>query len=602
MDRNNLAPYLPFAGNDLPAGYSDPESGRRFLDLMYETTGVPTVMRGGNRMMQGYEAGDPWQLAGGAGEIALGAMPGAAAARPVMPAGRAILSGLLAPATVVGGAVAAGEAYAQDQVKASKAAGNENAGSGFWQQLSELMGGVRKPPMNRDEFMSQKVGKPKSEADFVREEQDKARAAKGFARLDQWDQRKALKDAEARGRVLSKSEEASRGRNIKETEGQYDAYLKDQDRIARQPFKERFPDLAARLPMAGLAASAAIPAAFGAVKNAQSWLPMSNASRVNRSAANAEAAALNPNATEVQRGLAGNQLAEHVAAADGLGGKAARYGGPAATVGAGAGVGAELNMFPYQFDANVLPTTTDQDRAVQQQAQRDAFDPVLWATKALMNVPTAASGYKFGGVVPQNTPNLPNARGTLTTMQQQNSGGPVGPRLPPTSPGAGGGQPAAVGGPGGAAQIPGQTTQLPPVQPNLPAGAGYDPAIHGPVSRQHLNEMLTYRHPTRQAMEGQPDPVNALIAGLQNRYQGHGLPAVSQADLATRAQGTQAAATDIARILSLTNSGITEPRLRQYVLDAISGRPGMLAVPLAAGAAAGSYQDQPNALAPYLPY
>jgi len=53
------------------------------LGLMAEGTGVPSMIRGGRNMDRGYNEGSPLRMAGGAGEILLGATPGASLLGPM---------------------------------------------------------------------------------------------------------------------------------------------------------------------------------------------------------------------------------------------------------------------------------------------------------------------------------------------------------------------------------------------------------------------------------------------------------------------------------------------------------------------------------------
>lgn len=148
-----------------------------------------------------------------------------------------------------------------------------------------------------------------------------------------------------------------------------------------------------------------------------------------------------------------------------------------------------------------------------------------------------------------------------------------GPASPPSSPATPpGGPPPAIPAVGG--QGPPQGP--PPALPQTPVA--YNDTLHRPVAREFLNELLTQNHPTRSASLRQPDTINFMTRELNDRFRSAGLPAPDIGDLTNRAKGTRAAASDLVRVLGPTNARITAPRIRDSVLNAISGKSGMLSV------------------------
>lgn len=396
------------------------------VDLMAELSGVPSIMRGYARVKEGVEEGDSWKAAGGTAQTTIGAVPGSMALR----VGRKALATGAGALGLTGVAGLLGESYAQDEIKAEKKAGNERAGTGFFSQISDLMGGDSgSKPMDRESFMrSRNLVQPKGESDLIAEEQAAVKTEPRYQELGPKGRTRLMEEAAQRGKTRYQSELASSGDRTKNAEGEYEKYLEDQSRLTNMSFKERAPDVAARLPIVGLMASAALPAGLAATKNAQSWLGNSSASRFNRATRQAEEA-LQPGAAALSEAdrramqIRGNILEKHVASETGMMANASKYGSAPVTIGAGAAVGAEANMLPYQLDANKLPDYIPGSdgqpmrNPKQEQATADAFDLSKWGTKALMNLPTAVTGYKIGGVVPKQTANLPQAQGVSSAIQ-----------------------------------------------------------------------------------------------------------------------------------------------------------------------------------------
>jgi hypothetical protein len=83
---------MPFEGNNLPQGSVDWQGGQRFAKdvggFAAEMTGVPSIVRGAGDIGKGYSEGDPLRAAAGAGQVALGALPGGTLLRGAMSAGK----------------------------------------------------------------------------------------------------------------------------------------------------------------------------------------------------------------------------------------------------------------------------------------------------------------------------------------------------------------------------------------------------------------------------------------------------------------------------------------------------------------------------------
>lgn len=170
---------------------------------------------------------------------------------------------------------------------------------------------------------------------------------------------------------------------------------------------------------------------------------------------------------------------------------------------------------------------------------------------------------------------------------------------PPSAPPPGGGSgvaptpPVAPQGSGGAMPPPYSSPSSPRGPANSPPNfAPYGPATHAAESRRYLDEMLTMNHNTRSSVpplyEMRPEH---MAADLERRYAAKGFPSVDPRELRDRASGTNRAMHELTDVLGGTNSQITNPRLRQSVINAISGKPYTLAVPAAAGLGAAATQQ-----------
>lgn len=343
---------------------------------------------------------------------------------------------------------------------------------------------------------------------------------------------------------------------------------------AAQPWAQRNEELANVLPYAGMALAGAAPAAVGAIKNVGTFFPMSQASRVGRAVRRGEGAlAAKPSAANrTQQELAArnldNLLAQRPSPAAGA---ASDIGGTLMVGGAGGALAAEASMLPYIFDRynSMMP----EDSPHKKKAYEVTGDPMNWVKNAALGTLTGMSGYKFGKwATPKRSPDWARAQAVSDQIWgRPPASGHVGASAP-----SGAGLPAAPSARAQALPPPSSPAQnLPP-----PSSPPYDPTAHGPVSRQYVDDMLTAR--ARRGNTGNIGP-EQIQADLGQRYTQAGLPMPDAADLATRIGGTTTAANDLAQILGATNSQITNPRLRQQVLAAITGKPGMLAVPFGLG-------------------
>jgi len=171
---------------------------------------------------------------------------------------------------------------------------------------------------------------------------------------------------------------------------------------------------------------------------------------------------------------------------------------------------------------------------------------------------------------------------------------------PPVGPGGAQGGPA--GGPGANGLGHGIVHQQPPPQPvqggAAQTGAAYDPAVHGPISRAYLNELLTHGSPTRAALTGLgsvDDQATQAALALQSRYHAANVPLVNQDEMVALASKSLGEYNLLNAALSAqtgANRQITNQALRQSILNLIQGRPGYLSVPPIV--AYGMMQGQPD--------
>lgn len=189
-------------------------------------------------------------------------------------------------------------------------------------------------------------------------------------------------------------------------------------REAATPFRERYPNAAGALPMAGLAIAGAIPGAIGAKKAVGSFFPASYAGRMRAGISEAEAAIASGdrNAMEVSR----RYLDNLVTAKPTRGGNAMEAFAAGAS---GGGLAAEANMFPDQYDAYNLPEGPQQEAA-----RGRALDPRNYLERGAIGTLTGLSGYKIGSKLPERQPDIPRANAMADFMR----GNPVS-SAPPTS-------------------------------------------------------------------------------------------------------------------------------------------------------------------------
>jgi hypothetical protein len=169
---------------------------------------------------------------------------------------------------------------------------------------------------------------------------------------------------------------------------------------ANTPFRERFPEIAGKLPTMGLMLSAGLPFALRGSKNAMSFLPGSLPSRVAGATKAAEKAASEGNVMATT--LKAKELDNLIQSAPGVGSNMGKAGAAAA---AGGALTAEANMFPDQYDAFNLPAGEAQDKA-----RERALNPMNYGERALVGTLTGLSGYKAGDLIPSRTANIPRAQ------------------------------------------------------------------------------------------------------------------------------------------------------------------------------------------------
>lgn len=166
--------------------------------------------------------------------------------------------------------------------------------------------------------------------------------------------------------------------------------------------------------------------------------------------------------------------------------------------------------------------------------------------------------------------------------------------------------PGAIQGPGAGRQVvagAGQQQALlpspphgPQVSPAIPASVEYDHIVHGPIARQYLDEFLTHGHPTRNRVLGQGRPVEDVMAEdiLQRINSAGGVPVPTASKVASRVGSSMAEYNHLTDVLKATNADVTHPRIRQDMLNAVQGRPGMLALPAAVGVGSLTLGDTPS--------
>jgi hypothetical protein len=198
-----------------------------------------------------------------------------------------------------------------------------------------------------------------------------------------------------------------------------DLAAEEQKRLASTPFRERYPNAAGALPMAGLAIAGAIPGAIGAKKAVGSFFPGSYAGRMRAGISEAEGAIAsgNQNHMDISRRYLENLVAD----------QPTRSGNAMAAASAGAaggGLAAEANMFPDQYDAYNLPPGPEQ-----QAAHDRALDPRNYIERGAIGTLTGLSGYKIGSKFPERKPDIPRANAMADFMRSNPTSTPQAPRV-----------------------------------------------------------------------------------------------------------------------------------------------------------------------------
>lgn len=526
-----------------------------------ELTGVPSVIRGSRRLAEGIDKGDALRAVAGAGEAALGLVPGVSAVRAAAPAMRTMFgTAPRAMATVAAGTIPGGVVSAQDA-----------AAAGSSDKIAQMM--EKDPEIIRlRRQIDDTVNKAASAAKESIPGQSSANADKSRARA-----------ADVYDKMLNGTTGADGTRvpGLRERLQAAEQRVRD-GYMETAPFRERYPAVAGALPAAGLALAAGVPFGLKAVANATTGAPWSTASRLQREIDKGRQAMIS--GTPDERSLQENVLNAFVGREPGRMGRTWQaVTGPAAAAVAGGSLAAEAQLFPDQFDWYNLPEGPEKEAA-----RKRALDPLTFLSRAALGSLIGYSGYKAGDLVPRRDPNWPAAIGVRDALRARGASG-GGSGAPPAPPAGGSQSGNGIAPP----QLPPPTpgSAVSPPQPPMNAFASYDQATYGPISRQYVDELLTTGHPARQALLAQPDTVAHMVDQLQSRYAVRGLPPVDPGGLRARAQGTYDAAEDIARIFAGMPSAkrkITAPEIRSQVLDAVTGKPTTLALPaaVAAGAAA----------------
>lgn len=417
-----------------------------------ELTGIPSIARGTHRIAN--SDGDAFQIAAGAGEAALGAMPYAgAAARAISPVARSLAARAALP-TVAAGAGLTGEAQAQDAEKAALAAGTKTQDqTGAQRAVQDVKGifqeifGGQEALVPYDQFLRERMPNRQLQ-DYVDAEQKKVMEAEGFDKLGSGIRDRRMKDAAARAQITYDKEMSPDALKAAEQRilGQYGEYKNQEKAKSQMPFNERYPAAAERLPVVGLLASMAVPALAKGLSNVGSFAPWSSASRASRTIADGERAlAGNPTwasrvglgnptpASDVQKLRAENMLSARAAEEQSKKSFLGMTPKDGVIIGGAAGVNAEANMYPAQRDANVLERGSPR----QKEAADEATNLWKYGEKAAMGLPSAVTGWKAGDMLtPQRKPDVARMlalRDTLKTGRTGGGGGNNPNQNPPVS-------------------------------------------------------------------------------------------------------------------------------------------------------------------------
>lgn len=323
-----------------------------------EFTGVPNAQRGIEASAQGFVEGDPVQAIGGAGQAALSALPYGAGRFAMATVPRAI--GTTTAATV--GPMAASGALTPPEARA----GSRKLDM-LYQDRASLM----------------------TERDAARDEMDlQASTGRG----------PKYKRAAAKYRKMQ-SRLDGLDKRIQKME-----YRESPEFKARQPFRERYPEVASQLPAAGMGLAAGVPFVLRGTARAGSFMPGSKASRMARATRRTENAVASENPLQAARGA--REINALMPSQGRLGRAASELGKPLSAAGTGGALAAEAQMFPEQYDYFNLPP----DSEGYQHAKETLADYTNWMKRGAFGLALGLSGYKAGGALPGRSPDVSRAK------------------------------------------------------------------------------------------------------------------------------------------------------------------------------------------------
>ena len=372
----NQAPAEMRSGNtdfgDYVAQHLGPEAGRTasIIDqglqtakpVAAEMTGVPTAERGLGNVAEGMVEGDPARVVGGAAQTALAALPYGAARTAFATVPRALGTTATAAGApmAASGALTPGDASAQNDVL-----------SRLYEDRNGLVDARSAAQAEMDKQARTGRG-PKYKA--ARREYEKAQR-----RVETLDKR------------ISKME-----------------YEGSAEFKAKQPFRERYPEVASQLPGAAMAVAAGVPFALRGASRAGSFLPGSKASRFARATHNVEQAIESGNALTAARGARELQAMMPSQASN----LTSNIGNPLAAAATGGALAAEAQMFPEQYDYFNLPPDSDGYR----QAAETLSDPTNWLKRGGFGMALGLSGYKAAGALPGRSPDVSRAKAAASVV------------------------------------------------------------------------------------------------------------------------------------------------------------------------------------------
>lgn len=348
--------------------------------LLSEFSGVPNMMRGGQAVQEGLGSGNNVQVAGGAAQAGLSAVP------VVGPLSRAAFA--TAPRAMgTMGAMGAAPAFASGMFGGSseaQAQGTDPLEALYAQQRS-LTSALEEA--RRIATEEGRTGRgPKYDAAMSRVGQLEGQMSQLSQRIANQEQRNTPEAIAERERE-QRAAEANTG------------------------FRERMPGVTALLPAIGLGIAGGLPFLGKALKNANTWMPYSDASRLGRATNLTDEAIKNRDVMQASLGARTidnqiDQIAKQPPKTI-----VSETGKALAAGGSGGMLMAEASMFPDQYDAAMLPQGSPEQKA----ALDRSTDINKFLEKAAGGVLTGVSGYKMGGLLTDpfgRSPNIAQARAT----------------------------------------------------------------------------------------------------------------------------------------------------------------------------------------------